>query len=74
LIRWPCAFTCPASCHGGNFGGGLKLKLFPHVQARFDVRDYLGGKPYSQLQFADVTVSGGRIRLLEGSVGLGITF
>ncbi len=59
---------------GGNFGGGIKLKLFPHAQARLDIRDYLGGKPYGQLNFSDVQKAGGLMRILEGSVGLGITF
>ena len=50
------------------------LPLFPHVQARLDVRDYLGGKPYTQLSFSDVQQASGLMRILEGSAGIGITF
>lgn len=65
--------------YGFNYGGGIKLKLFPHTLMRLDVRDYIGGKPYDvQLQFAQPTTgfsnAGGHIHLLEGSVGFGITF
>jgi hypothetical protein len=59
--------------YGGNYGGGLKLKLFKHALVRFDFRDYLGGKPYD-LTFADQTKGGGIFRQWEGSVGLAITF
>ena len=60
--------------YGVNFGGGLKVKLFPHAQFRLDVREYLGGKPYQQLQFVSGTGLSSYIRTLEGSAGLGITF
>jgi hypothetical protein len=55
--------------YGANWGGGVKLALFPHALMRFDFRDYIGGKPYKlNLQ------TGGWIHQLEGTVGLGFTF
>lgn len=58
---------------GGNYGGGLKIKLFPHALLRLDLRDYIGGMPYN-LTFKDITAGGGIFRQLEGSVGIGISF
>ncbi len=59
---------------GGNYGGGIKLKLFEHVLFRADFRHCLGGKPYD-LEYADETkFSGGILQQLEGSIGLSIGF
>ncbi len=58
---------------GGNWGGGIKIRLASHAQARVDFRDYIGGKPYD-LTFATASKSGGIMHMLEGSVGIGLTF
>lgn len=67
-----------ARSYGGNFGGGIKL--FPHknVFFRADLRDYITGKPYD-LTYPDPTPgsgisTGGVLHLIEGTVGVGITF
>ncbi len=59
--------------YGGNYGGGMKIKLFKNALVRFDVRQYIGGKPYD-LTFEDQLKSGGLLRQLEGSFGVAITF
>jgi hypothetical protein len=77
FTEWPT--TSGSRTVGGNYGGGLKLKLFSHALVRFDVRHYIGGKPYD-LTFQEpkttgqLPASGGLIRQLEGTVGFGITF
>jgi hypothetical protein len=66
--------------YGVNWGGGIKLK-FGRALVRFDVRDYIGGKPYhlnfeqpstTDLQAKDN--SSGSIHLREATVGIGFTF
>ena len=59
--------------YGGNYGGGIKIRLFKNALVRFDVRQYIGGKPYD-LTFEDQLKSGGLLRQLEGSFGVAITF
>lgn len=59
--------------YGVNYGGGLKVKLFDHALIRLDVREYMGGRPYD-LKRENERDSGGRLRQLEASVGIGITF
>jgi hypothetical protein len=59
--------------YGVNYGGGLKIRLFPHALLRFDVRHSIGGKPYN-LTYEDVTKTGGMLRQLEASFGVGISF
>lgn len=59
--------------YGGNFGGGIKVKLFPHALIRADYRYYMGGKPYD-LTREDTRRTGGRQHYMEGSVGFAITF
>lgn len=59
--------------YGANFGGGVKLKLFSHALLRWDLRDYMGGKPY-HLAFATASRQGGHIHLIEGTMGFAITF
>jgi hypothetical protein len=70
IANWPPGKT---KQYGGNWGGGLKLALFPHALVRLDFRDYIGGKPYD-LTFEDPNQSGGIVHQLEGTVGFGITF
>ncbi|MGA2325185.1 MAG: hypothetical protein ABSH05_02760 [Bryobacteraceae bacterium] len=61
--------------YGFNFGGGVKIKLFPHALARLDLRERIGGRPYiRQLQFSSTTLSTGFTHLAEASVGFGIAF
>ncbi len=55
--------------YGLNWGGGVKLKLFPHALARLDLRDYIGGKPYDLPLFP-----GGLMHQLEATLGVGVTF
>ncbi len=59
--------------YGINYGGGIKIKLFPHAQMRADFRHYMGGKPYD-LTRENSTNTGGRQHYFEGSLGFGITF
>jgi Outer membrane protein beta-barrel domain len=56
--------------YGLNFGGGIKLSPFPHAIVRFDLRDYIGGKPW------DLTFSGnkGKVNQVEATVGVGVAF
>lgn len=56
--------------YGANYGGGIKLSPFAHAIIRFDIRDYIGGKPYD-LNFAG---SKGKLHQLEGTVGFGVAF
>ena len=74
---WPTGAT---RNWGVNWGGGLKLKLMKHALVRFDLRDYIGGKPYD-LTFQESgtgietkSQAGGFIHQIEGSVGIAITF
>lgn len=59
--------------YGANWGGGIKLALFPHALMRFDLRDYIGGRPYN-LTFANDVSKGSFVHQIEGTVGFGITF
>jgi hypothetical protein len=59
--------------YGFNYGGGLKLKLFNHIQARFDLREAITTKPY-KLNAVDYTNFSGWLRHREASVGIGIGF
>lgn len=59
--------------YGVNYGGGLKIRLLPRALLRLDVRQYIGGKPYN-LTYEDITKSGGMLRQLEASFGVGISF
>lgn len=67
-------FTEPGSRqYGGNFGGGMKIRLFPHALLRMDYRYHMGGKPYD-LTRENERATGGRQHYMEGSVGFAITF
>jgi opacity protein-like surface antigen len=48
---------------GYNYGGGLKVRIMPNWGLRFDVRQYVTGKPF------DLPNASGLIRQLEMSVG-----
>ena len=58
---------------GFNYGIGLKLRIAPHTLVRFDLRDYIGGRPYT-LTISDPANVSGHLRSLEGSLGLGIAW
>jgi hypothetical protein len=60
--------------YGANYGGGLKIKIVDHLLVRFDVRDYLGGKPYDLTFGEESRLAGGIFRQLEGTLGIAITF
>lgn len=68
--QWP---TSKSRHYGFNYGGGIKLRLFPHALVRLDVRYYFSGKPYD-LEGADPMKMGGRLGQIEASAGIGITF
>lgn len=59
--------------YGGNYGAGIKIRLFPHALLRADFRHVIGGKPYD-LQFKDDKLSGGLLQQLQGTVGFSIGF
>jgi hypothetical protein len=48
---------------GVNYGGGLKIRISPKYLIRFDVRQYLQGKPF------DFPGQSGKLKLLEISTG-----
>jgi hypothetical protein len=50
-----------------NYGGGVKVRLSPIYGIRFDVRDYVSGKPFED--FFDVR---GRLHNIEVSAGLAL--
>jgi hypothetical protein len=50
---------------GGNFGGGLKLRLHRHFGLRLEVRDIVAGKP----NFFDLNGVDGTVHNVEYSVG-----
>jgi hypothetical protein len=59
---------------GANYGGGIKIRLFPHALFRADFRHYFSGTPYG-LKFKDqAKFSGGILQQLQGSVGFSIGF
>ena len=53
---------------GLNYGAGVKFKLNDLLQMRFDLRNYVTGKPF------DLLNSSGALQQLEYSAGLGIVF
>lgn len=60
--------------YGGNFGGGVKIRLFPHTLFRVDLRQHYVGTPYD-LNYKDPQkLSGGIMSNSSASVGFGITF
>jgi len=59
--------------YGGNYGGGIKIKLMQHALVRADFRHYLGGKPFN-LTFPDQAKSGGIHHMMEFSFGAAFMF
>jgi hypothetical protein len=60
---------------GFNIGGGVKLKLFKHALMRLDLREYMGGRPYGQLQFTQNALPpGGLTHQVEATLGLSGSF
>ena len=55
---------------GYNYGGGVKLKLSPIYGMRFDLRDYVTGKPFGEF-FPNVR---GMLHNVEVSAGIAILF
>ena len=60
--------------YGLNYGGGLKIRLFPHALARVDVRDSRNGKPYGLSGAQDAPPPSGFLRQIEASAGFAIGF
>jgi hypothetical protein len=60
--------------YGGNYGGGIKIRLFPHALFRADFRHCFGGKPYDLQSKDPSTFSGGILQQFQGSVGISIGF
>jgi hypothetical protein len=54
--------------YGGNFGGGIKVKLNSMFALRLDVRDYVTTKPF------DLIGKSGTLHQIEASAGLGLYF
>jgi hypothetical protein len=60
--------------YGANYGGGIKIRMFPHALFRADFRHCFGGKPYD-LPYKDPnTFSGGILQHFQGSLGISIGF
>lgn len=53
-----------------NYGGGVKVKLSPIYGVRFDVRDYVSGKPFGDF----IPNVKGRLHNIEASAGIAIFF
>src|SRR6266700_3406507 len=54
--------------YGGNFGGGVKVKLTSMFALRLDARDYVTTKPF------DLAGKSGALHQIEASAGLGLYF
>jgi Outer membrane protein beta-barrel domain len=54
--------------YGGNYGGGVKVRLNSMFLVRFDVRDYVTGKPFNLIN------QSGALQQIEVSAGLGLFF
>jgi outer membrane protein with beta-barrel domain len=55
---------------GYNYGGGVKVKLSPIYGLRFDVRDYVSGKPFGDF----IPNVRGKLHNIEVSAGIAILF
>jgi hypothetical protein len=53
---------------GGNFGGGVKLKISSLFLIRVDARDYVTGKPFTLIN------QSGALHQIEVTAGLGLMF
>ena len=60
--------------YGGNFGAGIKVRLFPHTQMRLDLRQHYVGTPYDLTYQDSQKLSGGLMKNSSASVGFGVTF
>jgi len=60
--------------YGGNWGGGVKIRLFPHVQFRVDLRQHFVGTPYDLTYKNPQKLSGGIMMNGNLSMGFGFTF
>src|ERR1700692_1904403 len=54
--------------YGGNFGGGVKLKISSLFLLRLDARDYVTGKPFNLIN------QSGALHQIEVTAGLGLMF
>ena len=59
--------------YGANYGGGVKINVFPHGLLRIDARHSLGGRPYG-LTFRDATKADKLFQQIELTAGFSITF
>jgi len=62
------AYGTGTTKYGGNFGGGVKVKLNSMFALRLDVRDYVTTKPF------DLIGKSGALHQIEASAGLGLYF
>jgi hypothetical protein len=54
--------------YGGNFGGGVKVKVSSLFLIRLDARDYVTGKPFNLIN------QSGALHQIEVTAGLGLMF
>jgi hypothetical protein len=54
--------------YGGNFGGGLKVKINSMFLLRVDARDYVTGKPFNLIN------QSGALHQIEVTAGIGLMF
>ncbi len=55
---------------GGNFGAGVKVKITSMFLVRFDVRDYVSGKPFGNTLINQTGV----LHQIEATAGFGLFF
>lgn len=58
---------------GVNYGAGLKVKVTDKYLIRFDLRQYLNGKPFSELREGAGNAVSGTFRQTEASIGFAFT-
>lgn len=54
--------------YGGNFGGGVKVRVNSMFLVRLDARDYVTGKPFNLVN------QSGALHQIEVTAGLGLIF
>ena len=62
------AYGTGTTKYGGNFGGGIKVRLNSMFALRLDFRDYATTKPF------DLAGKSGALQQIEASAGLGLYF
>jgi hypothetical protein len=62
------AYGTGTTKYGGNFGGGVKVKVSSLFAIRLDFRDYVTTKPF------DLAGKSGALHQIEASAGLGLYF